>query len=325
MNISVIIPTCNSEKTIGDCFRSLNSQTFPPYEIIVVDGGSADSTIDKVKEFKDVKLILSTHLNTPGSARNRGAEYTVGDIIYFCDSDCIADQKALEYHLKAYKSREDISGVMGGIRSAVPRTPVSEFVQKHIIANSWLGNLNQDGTIISHFCSANFTIKRADFLLEKFRNDLVSAEDGELFLRLTKNGLKIFYEPRAVVYHHHPTTVEQLFRQQMWYGEGIFQVYRIHGNNFRTKWRLFSPARYITSNEEDLYKTVFQNNKNLCNGCEFDSFQNCHIQDTQLIKNFIISDVNLHRLTCLAMAAGILKQRTGNDYKLTFGERGEWE
>ncbi|MFX0135847.1 MAG: glycosyltransferase, partial [Candidatus Hodarchaeota archaeon] len=216
MKISVIIPTYNSEKTIGDCLRSLNTQTFPPYEIIVVDGGSMDSTIEKVKEFKEVKLIINEAPDTPGSARNRGAEITGGNIIFFCDSDCIVDQRALEYYLKAYKSREDISGVMGLIRNADPGKIVSDFVQNLIITNSWSGNLKNDGTIKSYFCSANFTIKRSDFLLEKFRDDLVSCEDVELFLRLNKNRLKIFYEPRAVVYHYHPTTVEQLFRQYKW-------------------------------------------------------------------------------------------------------------
>jgi len=320
MKVSVVIPTYNSEKIIGDCLHSLNTQTFPPYEIIVVDGGSMDSTIEKIKEFKDVNIIQNTHLDTPGSARNRGAEIADGSIMFFCDSDCIVDKRAIEYYIKTFKSREDLSGVLGGIRSAVPRNKISDFVQKIIITNSWLRNLKPDGTIKLHFTSANFTMKRSEFLLEKFRDDLVSAEDGELFLRLNKNGLKIFYEPRAFVYHHHPTTVEQLFKQHVWYGEGTFQVYKIHNKDFIDKWSLFSPARYITFSKDYLSEAVFHNNTLLCKDCMFDSFQKCHIQENQLIKNFIISDINLHRLLCLALAAGILKQRTGKDYESTIRE-----
>ena len=317
MRISVVIPTYNSEKTIRECLRSLHIQTIPPYEIIVVDGGSTDSTIETVEEFKDVKLIINEDHDTPGLARNRGAGIATGNIIFFCDSDCIADQGALEYHQKVYKNRKDISGVMCGILSAAPRTVVSDFMQKLILTNNWLGNLNQDGTMKSHFCSANFTIKKSDFLLEKFRDDLVSAEDTELFLRMNKNGLKIYYEPRAVVYHHHPRTVIQLFKKFMWYGEGTFQVYKLHGKNFRDRWHLYSPARYFTFNKDFLNKALFYDNRLLCKGCKFDSFQKCHIQDMQLIKNFILSDVNLLRLICVALAAGILKQRTGYDYEST--------
>ena len=103
MKISVVIPTFNSEKTIGECLHSFSKQTYPPHEVIVVDGKSKDSTAKIVKGFDDVKLIINEESHTPGSSRNRGAEAAGGDVLFFCDSDCIADESTLEYHVKAYQ------------------------------------------------------------------------------------------------------------------------------------------------------------------------------------------------------------------------------
>jgi glycosyltransferase involved in cell wall biosynthesis len=319
MKISVVIPTYNSEETIEKCLISLSKQTHLPHEVIVVDGGSADSTIEKVKRLQNVKLVLSKQPGL-GSSRNKGAEIAVGDIIFFCDSDCLVDRRTLEYHSGVYKRRDDIVGVMGSIRRAGIKTRVSDFVQKQIFASEWLGNLRQNGTLISHLSCANFTMDKYIFLKKKFREDLVSYEDIELFIRLKKTELKVFYEPRAVVYHHHPTTIDQLFKRFMWYGEGFFQVDKIHGKDFRDRYRFFSPARYIDFPESCLQEAVFSNNRLLCNGCMFDSLQKCRIRNPQLMKNKIETDVDLHRVTCLATAAGILKKRTHIDYEPTVRE-----
>ena len=56
--ISILIPTYNSEKYIEKCLNSVISQTYPNIEIIIIDGGSTDKTLDIVKKyfFKHLKL-----------------------------------------------------------------------------------------------------------------------------------------------------------------------------------------------------------------------------------------------------------------------------
>jgi glycosyltransferase involved in cell wall biosynthesis len=310
MKISAIVPALNSEKTIGACLTSLLEQTYPLHEIFVVDGRSTDSTSRIVKGFKEVQLFVDNEVNTPGSSRNKGAEAASGEILYFCDSDCVMDRRAVEYHLKANQSRDHIAGVMGAIRNANPGNPVSDFFQRQIMASEWLGNLDQDGMLISHFCSANLTIRRTVFLENQFREDLVSAEDTELFLRLKNRRLKIFFEPRAVVCHRHPETVEELFSKFSWYGEGHLQIDRIHQKGFRDRYRVISPARYMDFPVDFLKAAVVLDNRLLCQGCEFNSEQKCGIETPQLMKNSTVAEVDLHRVVCLAIASGILKQRT---------------
>ena len=309
----MIIPTFNSASTIGACLHSLTTQTYPPHEVIVVDGQSTDQTAHIVNEREKVQLLINTSSHTPGSSRNRGAEAATGEVLFFCDADCITDNHTLEYYHNIYKQNNHIDGVIGSIRRAGIKNAISDFVQKQILANEWGRKLHQDGTVESHFSCANFTIKRELFLKEKFREDLRSYEDIELSIRLKRNGLKIFFEPRAVVYHYHPTTIEHLFQRYRWYGEGLFEVKKIHGTELWDSYLFFSPARYFTFPKQYLHEAVFHNNELLCNGCFFSSLQQCKITEAQLMKKKFESEVDLHRVVCLAIATGILSKRTDHD------------
>ena len=311
MKISVVIPTYNSEKTIGECLLSFSKQTYPPHEIVVVDGKSTDSTTKIVKSIKEVKLIINEKSRTPGSSRNRGAETATGEVLFFCDSDCVADKKVLEYHVKAYKSRYGVSGVMGSIRNAGPRNAISNFVQKEIMASQWLRSLNPDGTVkYFHAGIYNFSIYRSEFLKRKFREEPMVSEDTELSIRISGK-LKILFEPRAIVFHHHPTTLQALFEQRKWYGERFFGLTKYcRRESFKPDSLSFSALRCMDFPEDYLYKAVFQDNCLLCKGCRI---RKCKI-DVQRLPRQGDSDKYLCRVVCLAFASGILKQRSGIDY-----------
>lgn len=315
MKISVVVPTYNSEKTIVECLLALNKQTYPPHEIMVVDGKSTDSTVTIVKNFENVKLITNKKSHRPGSSRNLGAVAATGEILFFCDSDCIADRRVLGFHVKAYEKRDDISGVKGTIRP-ITKNNVSNFVQKQIMAVEWLRNLNRDGTIKSYLNTANFSIDRIVFLEKRFNEDLTSGEDMELFIRLRKSELKILYEPRSFVYHPHPTTIEELFKQRKWHAEGLFELQKIYGKEFTDCYSYFSPLRYINFSKDYLYKAVFFDNRLLCADCDLGTLQECRIKSAELAGEMINSDIGMHRTTCLAVAAAILKRRTGIDFEL---------
>ncbi|MBR2810610.1 MAG: glycosyltransferase family 2 protein, partial [Solobacterium sp.] len=87
---SVIIPAFNAEKTIARCLDSLVSQLTGAEEIIVVDDGSADATVQVVDEYAgrypDIRLIRKRN-GGPSSARNAGILAAKGDYILFADSD----------------------------------------------------------------------------------------------------------------------------------------------------------------------------------------------------------------------------------------------
>ena len=85
--ISVIIVTHNSEPTIEGCINSLTSQSFPrkKFEIIIVDDGSNDRTVELAKK-AEADLVINTEPCTIGTARNKGIEKARGTVLAFLDS-----------------------------------------------------------------------------------------------------------------------------------------------------------------------------------------------------------------------------------------------
>lgn len=86
--ISVIIPLFNKEATIERAVRSVLDQTFTRFEVIIVDDGSTDRSLELAKSFQDprVKTVSQTNAG-PGAARNKGASLATGTLLAFLDAD----------------------------------------------------------------------------------------------------------------------------------------------------------------------------------------------------------------------------------------------
>ena len=88
--ISIIVPVYNAEAYLDRCIKSILNQTHRDFELILVDDGSTDSSIDICYKYaqKDSRIIVISQQNSgPGIARNRGLEIASGDYIGFVDSD----------------------------------------------------------------------------------------------------------------------------------------------------------------------------------------------------------------------------------------------
>ena len=109
--LSIIIPTHNSASTIERCIRSLTSQSYARdrYEIIVVDDGSKDGTIDLSKKAGADKVI-ETEPCFQGKARNTGAENAEGKFLAFIDSDCEAKKGWIESIITELEQKHAVTG-----------------------------------------------------------------------------------------------------------------------------------------------------------------------------------------------------------------------
>lgn len=88
MKISVILPVYNAQDYIDNAIRSVLNQTLDDFELIVVNDGSTDNTLDIINEFNDSRIKLISQKNCgPGAARNRALEICEGEYVMFLDSD----------------------------------------------------------------------------------------------------------------------------------------------------------------------------------------------------------------------------------------------
>ena len=117
---SVIVVNYNNSKYLRRCINSLNSQTSKNFEIIFIDDQSQDNSmklIKKIKKKNPFKFFLTKSKTKFGgynqlNACKLGIKKSIGEIIFFLDSDDFFDKKKIEIVLKKFKSQKHISFVM---------------------------------------------------------------------------------------------------------------------------------------------------------------------------------------------------------------------
>lgn len=97
MKISIIIPVYNTEKYIKRCIKSIKNQTYRNIEIIIINDGSNDLSMEKIKEIQDNRITIINKKNTGVSdTRNIGIKKATGDYIMFVDADDYLEKTAIE-------------------------------------------------------------------------------------------------------------------------------------------------------------------------------------------------------------------------------------
>ncbi|MGO5315120.1 glycosyltransferase [Bilifractor sp. LCP21S3_A7] len=111
--VSIIIPVYNIENYIVKCIKSVVTQSYNNLEIIVVDDGSTDNSIQKIKQIKDNRIKIF-HKENGGlsSARNFGLKKAIGEYIFFLDGDDYLDKNAIN-NLVIVSSINDVDIVQG--------------------------------------------------------------------------------------------------------------------------------------------------------------------------------------------------------------------
>lgn len=110
--ISVIIPIYNSEKTIQKCLESVYRSECRLFEVIAVDDGSTDSSLEIVRKFPVQIIKLERHLSC-AVARNRGAQKAKGEILLFVDSDILLEPGTINKVIETFAQRPDIWATFG--------------------------------------------------------------------------------------------------------------------------------------------------------------------------------------------------------------------
>ncbi|MEP5154975.1 glycosyltransferase family 2 protein [Planktotalea sp.] len=107
---SIIVPAFNVAKTIAETLDALLAQTFQDFEIIVVDDGSTDRTVDVLENYSDdprVRIVSQRNRGLAG-ARNTGIHEAVGTYIGFCDADDVWEPAKLQVHVNHLGRNPDI-------------------------------------------------------------------------------------------------------------------------------------------------------------------------------------------------------------------------
>jgi len=192
MDISVIIPTLNEEKSIEPCLKAIKSQeTRAEYEIIVSDCKSEDGTVKIAKKYAD-KVVFSERRSI-GIARNTGANFSEGRYLVFIDADTLIPKNYLEKVIEKFESDPELLAFSAAFTFATDDKRI-KIVEK--FTNSYLVFRDKIGlTVLPGF---NICVRRDIFnTLNGFRD--VPLEDGEFAVRLRKMGKTRYFTDFYVI------------------------------------------------------------------------------------------------------------------------------
>ncbi|MBU0705955.1 glycosyltransferase [Patescibacteria group bacterium] len=222
MKLSVIIPTHNRADILELCLNKITQQQGVDFEVIVVDDGSEDHTAKVVAGFKEV-IYIKQKASHQGTARNKGAKKATGDILVFIGDDILAEPGFLMQHANIHTLNPGEEVVVLGYTAWDPFleiTPYMEFLESSGWQFAYF--LLQPGFTdhpepYKFFYTSNISLKKSLFDKEKFSTKFTEYgwEDIELGYRLwAKHGMRLYYEPDAVVLHHH-TISESTLEKRM--------------------------------------------------------------------------------------------------------------
>ena len=181
--ISVIIPTYNSTKYIGEAINSVLRQTFTDYEIIVVDDGSTDNIKEIIdNNFPQVRYYYLPHRGV-SRARNYGIQRARGEFIAFLDADDLWLPEKLEKQIGVFNADQELMLVFtehrffdsNGIREAT-------FSKKERLMT---GDIVKNIFLYSHVALPTVMVRKNVFQeIGYFEENLNVAEDDNLWIRI---------------------------------------------------------------------------------------------------------------------------------------------
>jgi O-antigen biosynthesis protein len=220
------------------CLASLEVLNYPDYEVVVVNDGSKDRTLEITERFPYCRIINQENKGL-SVARNVGAEAATGEIVAYTDSDCVADPDWLTYLVG--KMVDGNLAACGGPNfpppedSLVPAAvAVSPGGPTHVLISD---------EVAEHIAGCNMAFRR-DALLELGGFDPIyraAGDDVDICWRFQDAGYTIGFSAAAVVWHFRRNTVKAYVNQQRGYGKAEALVYAKHPFRFN----LFGQAKWL--------------------------------------------------------------------------------
>lgn len=251
--LSVVIPALNSASTIPYTLSSIFSNEFPReyFEVLVIDNGSSDETVEVAKKFP-VRTYYCSKKGI-GPPRNLGIKLAKGDMVCFTDSDCIVEKDWLEKIFNFFEQNSEADGVGGPVfpysysQNKIQKLTGEIFVEDQGYPNEV--KKIQFGSSHGIIFGSNSAYRRESLLSAG-----VFSEPGgsnlELAWRLVSMKRNLFFDPQIKVSHIFPSNLKSIFKQQFRWGTQSTQMRRMHHSDEGAKeivYIFYFPVRRLLS------------------------------------------------------------------------------
>jgi glycosyltransferase involved in cell wall biosynthesis len=213
IKISVIIPLFNKEKTIYRTVQSVLDQTFPQFELLIIDDGSTDDSFNIISNIKDERICIYTKENSGVSdSRNFGIKKACGDYLFLLDADDLIKKECLEtlYKLTVLYPNESVfCGDFETINSNATVSSSSCQLDTQTLITEPLKELWRDGVFLR---TGNMLVKEQCFdVVGGFDTRLSYYEDMDHVLNLIRK-FNVVFDPKVIfsyqLEHNHLSSIK---------------------------------------------------------------------------------------------------------------------
>jgi GT2 family glycosyltransferase len=256
--VSVVVCAYNAADTLGECLASLDALTYPAYEVVIVNDGSKDGTVQLAHEWANAprrsseccfrRRVIDVPNGGLSLARNIGLEHADGEIVAYTDADVRVDALWLAYLVQPFLT----SAVAGsGGPNIVPADDprVAQCVAR---APGGPTHVLLDDRIAEHVPGCNMAFRRDALRAIGGFNPIYlrAGDDVDVCWRLQARGWRIGFAPAALVWHRHRASIRAYWRQQVGYGEGetwlaLKHPHKFVGGDMLWRGRIYSPLPFV--------------------------------------------------------------------------------
>lgn len=224
--ISVIIPTKNEEDVLLECLVSIFNQSIRPLEVIIVDGGSTDGTLNIAEKF-NVKILKEESFSSPANARNLGINVAKGDILLIMDADVQLQSDCLKCALEKFRDKDVM--IVLPTESNVDHSYFECLQRKWNEGTRSLLSIGLKRAKTSGFVAF---FRMQVFEKVKFSTKYGFGEDDDLITKIEKEfkGYKTVVAQECKVISHSPHGFKEFATRYMWWGRTILYYFFDHFN-----------------------------------------------------------------------------------------------
>ncbi|MCK0180159.1 glycosyltransferase family 2 protein [Flavobacteriaceae bacterium S0862] len=262
MLFSILIANYNNGHFFNDCFQSIVNQTYQNFEVIVVDDGSTDDSVNIIKQLiiddKRFKLFQNEDNKGCGFTKQRCAKLASGEILGFLDSDDALKPSALEVMILAHKKFEKASIITSKYEFVDLQL---NFIKEGVIGSEIPGgksHLTFGEGALTHFA----TFKNAAYKKTKGIDPLMKrAVDQDLYYKIEEQGAHQFLNESLYLYRINENSISNnsnVYKAKYWHFYAINKAYKrrkklkLEIDNFSNKYMGIYRSNYYLSRFEKL-------------------------------------------------------------------------
>ncbi len=262
--VSVVIPTYNRAELLPRAIKSVLSQTFKDFELIIVDDGSTDDTKEVVKKFQEkdkrIKYIWQKNSGGPASPLNNGIKNSLGEYISFLEDDDEWLPKKTEEQLSLFQKSKMI-GLVGCNAMVTKNNKLLYIYKTPSDCKNYLKELLESNII----CSTGSVLIKKSVLEEVglFDEKLSNAQDLEMWIRVAEKGYFFTFSQNILFKYN---IYEQSISHSMSTTKAekdLFYIFDKYEEHYKKKSKIYSNklrydgTRYILMNESRKGKKSF--------------------------------------------------------------------